>query len=257
MGIPDTVSLATELITPLTVQRTDREGRAVLNSFLTAIPQEEFDLLQPLLDFVELPRYQVLYEAGAPIPYGYFLNHGMISIVVITDDGRSVEVGICGRHEIVGAALAFGLEHSGMRAIVQLPGDGFRIGAGILQDKLTQCPQLRHMIERLVLTQQLQSAQLAACNRLHEVNQRLARWLLMCQDTTHSVRLPLTHEFIAQMLGTGRPTVTLAAGLLERAGLIESTRGALQIVDRRRLEDAACECYAAIQNFRNGAVCSS
>lgn len=252
MGFPDTVSLAAGPPTPFPVARTDREGRAVLNSFLTSVPQEEFDLLRPLLEPVDLPRYQVLYEAGAPIPYAYFLNHGMISIVVITDDGRSVEVGICGRQEMVGAALAFGLEHSGMRAIVQLPGDGLRIGAGILQDKLSGCPQLRRMIERLVLTQQLQSAQLAACNRLHEVNQRLARWLLMCQDTAHSVRLPLTHEFIAQMLGTGRPTVTLAAGLLERAGLIQSTRGALQIVDRKRLEGAACECYAAIQNFRAG-----
>ena len=229
----------------------------MLNAFLNSIPKDEFDLLRPLLEPVELLRYQVLYEAGAPIPFAYFLNHGMISIVVVTDDGRSVEVGICGRREMVGASLAFGLEHSCLRAIVQLPGDGLRISAGALQEKLLACPELRRMIERLVLTQQLQSAQLAACNRLHEVNQRLARWLLMCQDTVHSVRLQLTHEFIAQMLGTGRPTVTIAAGLLERAGLIQSTRGALQIVDRKRLEDAACECYAAIQNFSAGEACNS
>ena len=107
------------------------------------------------------------------------------------------------------------------------------------------------MTERYVLTQQMQVAQTAACNRLHDMEQRLARWLLMCQDTTDSGFLPLTHEFLAQMLGTGRPTVTIAAGVLERAGLIENTRGSVTILNRKRLEDAACECYGAIQNFRS------
>lgn len=251
MALPDTVLTTTRPIADLT-PRTDRDGNAVLNTLLVSIPGQEFNLLQPALETVDLPRYQVLYESGGEIEYAYFVNHGMISLVVTTDDGRSVEVGLCGRQEMAGASLAFGFERSGMRAIVQLPGDGLRIPAGILRERLPVCPQLRHAIERLVFTQQLQMAQIAACNRLHEINQRLARWLLMCQDTAHSVRLPLTHEFIAQMLGTGRPTVTIAAGLLERAGLIESRRGAVQIVDRKRLEDAACECYGAIQNFRDG-----
>jgi CRP-like cAMP-binding protein len=99
----------------------------------------------------------------------------------------------------------------------------------------------------------LQVAQTAACNRLHDMDQRLARWLLMCQDSVDSEKLPLTHEFIAQMLGSGRPTVTIAAGILERAGLIENTRGYVKILNRKRLEDAACECYAVMQNF-NGNV---
>jgi CRP-like cAMP-binding protein len=232
--------------------RTDREGNAVTNTVLLSIPDAEFSILRPHLEPVALPRYQILYEQAGKIEHCYFLNDGMISLVVITSDGRSVEVGICGRQEVVGASLTFGVNYSAMRAIVQLPGSGLRIDSEVLSDKITECPTLRRSSERLLLTQQLQVAQLAACNRLHEVDQRLARWLLMCQDTVDAIRLPLTHEFIAQMLGTGRPTVTIAAGVLERAGLIENTRGAVQITNRKRLEDAACECYGAIQNLRSG-----
>lgn len=234
--------------------RTDRDGKAILNTVLLSIPEEEFSLLRPFLEPVPLPRYQILYEQSSKMDFAYFLNEGMISLVVISSDGRSVEVGICGRHEIVGAPLTMGWDYSAMRAIVQLPGNGLRISSEILSKEIKYCPNLVRTSERFLLSQQLQVAQLAVCNRLHEVDQRLARWLLMCQDTTDAIRLPLTHEFIAQMLGTGRPTVTIAAGVLERAGLIENTRGAVQIVNRKRLEDAACECYGAIQTFRSGMV---
>jgi CRP-like cAMP-binding protein len=234
--------------------RTDRDGRAISNTVLLSLPDEEFSLLRPFLEPAPLPRYQILYEQSGKIDYVYFLNDGMISLVVITADGRSVEVGICGRQDVVGASLTFGVSYSATRAIVQLPGNGLRISSDVLAEEISHCEHLRHACERLLLTQQLQVAQLAACNRLHEVDQRLARWLLMCQDTVDSIRLPLTHEFIAQMLGTGRPTVTIAAGVLERAGLIENTRGAVQIMNRKRLEDAACECYGAIQSMRSGLV---
>ena len=232
--------------------RSDRDGKAVMNTVLLSLPDSEFSILRPYLEPIPLPRYQILYEQAGKIEHCYFLNEGMISLVVITSDGRSVEVGICGRQEIVGASLTFGVNYSAMRAIVQMPGNGLRIPADILSGSIGRLPSLRWSSERLLLTQQLQVAQLAACNRLHEVDQRLARWLLMCQDTVDAIRLPLTHEFIAQMLGTGRPTVTIAAGVLERAGLIENTRGAVQITNRKRLEDAACECYGAIQNLRSG-----
>ena len=101
--------------------------------------------------------------------------------------------------------------------------------------------------------QQFQVAQIAACNRLHDIEQRLARWLLMCQDSVDSEVLPLTHEFLSQMLGSGRPSVTIAAGILERAGLIANSRGAIRIANRKQLEGAACECYAVIQKFSAGA----
>ncbi len=246
VATPDVAEIA--IPSPLPA-RTDRDGRPISNLMLLAIPEQEFAVLRPPLEQVDLPRYRVLYEQGEKIVHAYFLNQGMISLVVIAKDGRTVEVGIAGRAGVVGVPLAFGLDDAYSRAIVQLPGNGLRIAASFLPETFDRCPTLRRMIERYVLTQQLQVAQIAACNRLHDMDQRLARWLLMCQDTINSGMIPLTHEFIAQMLGSGRPTVTIAAGVLERAGLIENTRGNVKIVNRKRLEDAACECYGAIQNF--------
>lgn len=251
MALQDGVVPVSDVAVPAPLpSRTDSDGNAIGNSMLLSIPENEFLVLRPLLETVDLPRYQVLYEQGEKIVHAYFLNVGMVSLVVIAKDGRTVEVGIAGRQGVVGVPLAFGLNDAFSRAIVQLPGDGLRISADFLPETFDRCPNLRRMIERYVLTQQLQVAQIAACNRLHDMDQRLARWLLMCQDTVDSGLLPLTHEFIAQMLGSGRPTVTIAAGVLERAGLIENTRGNVKIVNRKRLEDAACECYGAIQNFR-------
>jgi CRP-like cAMP-binding protein len=232
--------------------RTDRDGKAIRNLMLLAIPENEFSAVRPLLEPVDMPRYRVLYEQSEKIEHAYFANDGMISLVVITDDGRSVEVGIAGCQGVVGVPLAFGFDYAPTRAISQLPGAGLRISSTALREAFPQCPNLRRIVERYVLTQQLQVAQIAACNRLHDMEQRLARWLLMCQDHVNSEMLPLTHEFLAQMLGSGRPTVTIAAGVLERAGLIENTRGSVKIVNRKRLEDAACECYAVIQNFNSG-----
>jgi CRP-like cAMP-binding protein len=116
-------------------------------------------------------------------------------------------------------------------------------------ERLEQAPELRLILNRFVLIQGLQIAQIAACNRLHEIEQRLARWLLMCQDRVNSEYLPVTHEFLAQMLGTGRPSVSLAAGILQKAGMIENARGSVKILHRPELESAACECYRAIQYF--------
>ena len=120
------------------------------------------------------------------------------------------------------------------------------------QEVLPCAPSLRSELTRFALIQGMQVAQLAACNRLHEVEQRLVRWLLMCQDRVDSPLLPLTHDFLAQMLGTGRPSVSLAAGALEQAGMIENLRGTVKIVNRKGLEALACECYGVIQNFNGG-----
>jgi CRP-like cAMP-binding protein len=135
---------------------------------------------------------------------------------------------------------------------MQMAGNGIRIRADVFQDVLLCAPTLRSELSRFALMHGMQVAQLAACNRLHEVEQRLARWLLMCQDRFDSQLLPLTHEFLAQMLGTGRPSVSLAAGSLEDAGLIENLRGTVKILNRKSLEEAACECYGVIQHFNGG-----
>jgi CRP-like cAMP-binding protein len=148
--------------------------------------------------------------------------------------------------------LTVGLRRGTFRAIMQMSGRGMRVRSNVFQDVLRSATTLRLELSRFALMQGLQVAQLAACNRLHEVEQRLARWLLMCQDRVDSAWLPLTQEFLAQMLGTGRSSVSLAAGALEDAGLIESSRGNLKILNRKSLEQVACECYGVIQHFNGG-----
>jgi CRP-like cAMP-binding protein len=184
------------------------------------------------------------------------LNLGLTSLVIETQDGRSVEVGIVGREGFVGVPLAAGLTLTPYRAVVQAKGNGFRIKAEVLEVTLSVTPSLRLRLNQYAQAQGMQVAQLAACNRLHEIDQRLARWLLMCQDRIGSDLLPMTHEFFAQMLGTGRPSVSLAAAVLQRAGFIQYARGTVKIIDRKGLEGAACECYAVIQKFDGSSTTS-
>ena len=132
---------------------------------------------------------------------------------------------------------------------MQMSGTGVRIRSEVFQEILLCASRLQSELSRFALMHGMQVAQLAACNRLHEIEQRLARWLLMCQDRVDSPMLPLTHEFLAQMLGTGRPSVSLAAGALEDAGLIENQRGTVKILNRKKLEEAVCECYGVVQHF--------
>ena len=225
------------------------DGRPVQNQILNSIPESEFILISSNLEFVELPHRLILHEAGERILFAYFLNQGMASLVVLTSDGRSVEIGVVGHEGIVGTPLAVGLHRGPYRSIMQISGTAFRIKAELLEALLDEMPELRLLLNRFVLVQGLQIAQIAACNRLHEIEQRLARWLLMCQDRVSSEYLPVTHEFLAQMLGTGRPSVSLAAGILQKAGTIENVRGNVKILNRPELEAAACECYRAIQHF--------
>jgi CRP-like cAMP-binding protein len=232
--------------------RTDANGGAVKNILLLSIPDAEFDRVRPHLQFTELPQHYILHDQGDKLEFGYFPNDGMVSLVVISSDGRSVEVGVMGKEGIAGTSLSVGLRQAPYRAIMQITGSAVRIKADVLEEILPLTPEFRLVLTRYVLLQGLQMAQVAACNRLHELENRLARWLLMCQDRVDLEVLPLTHEFLAQMLGTGRPSVSLAAGILERAGLIENQRGTIRIINRKSLEQAACECYGVIQHFNGG-----
>src|ERR1700722_3135544 len=229
--------------------RSDSAGKAVRNVILLSLPADEYNLIRPHLEPVELPQYEILHEPGEKIDFIYFLNGGMTSIVALSRDGRSVEVGIAGKEGMVGMALTVGLRRGTFRAIMQMSGSGLRVRSKIFQEILLSASTLRSELSRFALMQGMLVAQLAACNRLHGIEQRLARWLLMCQDRVDSQWLPLTQEFLAQMLGTGRSSVSLAAGALENAGLIESSRGTLRIVNRKSLEEVACECYGVIQHF--------
>lgn len=232
--------------------RTDGAGKSVKNIVLLSIPDSEYDLIRPHLEPIDLPHHFILHEAGEKIGYAYFPNDGMTSLVVTTKDGRSVEVGIVGREGIVGTPLAVGMNRAPYLGIQQIPGSGLRIRSEVLEDVLLLSPSLHLELGRYAVIQGIQVAQIAACNRLHEIDQRLARWLLMCQDRVDSDTLFLTHEFLADMLGAGRPSVTLAAGILQRAGLIENVRGTIRIINRKDLENAACECYNVVQNLNGG-----
>ncbi len=229
--------------------RSNAAGKAVNNVILLSLPDKEYNLLRPHLEPVDLPQYEILEEPGEKIDFTYFLNDGMVSLVALSRDGRSVEVGIVGKEGMVGMSLMAGLQRGTFRAIMQMAGSGMRMRSGVFEDILLGAPTLRAELNRFALMHGMQAAQLAACNRLHEIEQRLSRWLLMCQDRMDSPLLPLTHDFLAQMLGTGRPSVSLAAGALESAGLIENQRGTVKILNRKSLEETACECYGVIQHF--------
>jgi CRP-like cAMP-binding protein len=233
--------------------RTDLAGKPVSNVILLSVPDDEYHLLRPCLEPVDLPQYKIVHEPGEKIDFAYFLNAGMMSLVALNHDGRSVEVGIVGKEGMVGMSLMMGLRRGIFRSIMQMAGSGLRIPAKSFQEVLRRSPVLRAELCRFALMHGMQVAQLAACNRLHEVDQRLVRWLLMCQDRVDAPSLPLTHDFLAQMLGTGRPSVSLAAAVLENAGLIENLRGTVKVLNRKSLEEASCECYGVIQHF-NGAL---
>ena len=251
-NVPGTLEMQPKLTTRLPGSRTDSGGKAVCNVLLLSLPDDEYDLIRPYLEFIDLPQYFVMHEPGQMIEYAYFLNSGMTSLVVTTKDGKSIEVGIVGKEGMVGTPLGVGMNLGPYRAIMQIPGAGARISAPGLAMVLPVAPNLRQQIHSYVMLQGLQMAQVAACNRLHELEQRLARWLLMCQDRVDSENINLTHEFLAQMMGSGRPSVTLVTGMLEQRGAIENSRGMIKIIDRKRLEEASCECYNVIQNFNGG-----
>jgi CRP-like cAMP-binding protein len=232
-------------------ERTNVEGKPVGNKVLLAMPDDEYNLIRPDLTYVDMPHHLSLHEPTQIIEFVYFPNRGMVSQVVVTKDGRTVEVGVVGKEGYVGAGLAAGLSRSSVREIIQVAGDGFRVMGNALGRILRSAPQLQAMLNRHTGLQGMQVAQTAACNRLHDIEQRLSRWLLMTQDRVDSGVLPITHDFIATMMGTDRSTVSLAAAVLQKRGTIEYVRGAVKIVNRRKLEKSACECYGVIQQFED------
>jgi CRP-like cAMP-binding protein len=229
------------------IARLTVDGLSVENEILLGLPAKELEAILPQLTPVELKTHEVLHEPGEPIKSGYFLNSGMTSILTVLAEGKSVEVGLTGKDGFVGLPLIVGFKSGPTQAVVQIAGSAFRIGARGISQAVLQSPVLANRLQRYVQILAMQGTQVAACNRLHEVDERLARWLLMCQDRIGSNFVPLTQEFLAHMLGTRRASVTVAAGILQKAGLITYSRGHVNIVDRPRLENATCECYAIMQ----------
>jgi CRP-like cAMP-binding protein len=224
----------------------DGNERNTQNKILRSLPGKESRAVFAFLEFVELPTATILNETATSIEFAYFVESGLASVLNIMEDGKSVEVGLMGKEGFAGIPLLVGFKTSPSRVVMQIAGSAFRIRAKDFSALLPECPQLEKALFRLSQEMAVQSAQIAACNRLHEVDERLARWLLMCQDRLGGNKVPLTQEFLAHMLGTRRASVTVAAGMLQKAGLIKYTRGEVRVENRKELEEAACECYATI-----------
>jgi CRP-like cAMP-binding protein len=229
---------------------TKRDSRSVqpeVNHILQTLPAEEYKRLLPQLQPVALVQDQVLFDVGARIAGGYFVKTGLVSCLTVMKNGDSVEVGLLGHEGFAGLPILLNIVHSSTRITVQIAGDAMRINAEALHNLLPELPMLERLLSRFTYLQALQAQQIAACNRLHDIAGRLARWLLMTQDRVRLPILPLTQGLMADMLGTRRSSVTVAAGILQKAGIIDYRRGQVHILDRQRLEEAACECYPAVR----------
>jgi len=235
-------------------ERTSPAGKPVVNTILLALPDEEFHLIRPHLQFVALPQHCSLQESNQKLEFAYFLNSGMISVVFTDRGGESVEVGVIGNEGFTPVPVAAGITRSPHRAVVQIAGEGFRVNVSALETILQSSPQFQNLLNRYAAIHGIQVAQTAGCNRLHNLEQRLSRWLLLTQDRVESGLLRITHDFLATMLGTDRPSVSLAAGGLQRKQIIEYSHGAVKILNRKKLEGSACECYGITQQFNSEMV---
>ena len=227
--------------------RTEREGtlRAAGNRLLATLSDDAFALLEPDLRQLTLSQGVVCYGAGEPIDQVYFPHTGMISQLVTTGDGDMVETASTGREGGVGLQCGFGPRLSFTRALVQIPGNFSTISAARFEHAVSRNADLRDLILRYTETLWAEAQQNAACNAIHDGSSRLCRWLLQCADRIGSDQLLLTQEFLAEMLGVRRTTVTLLAQELQKRGILRYSRGRITILDRATLESCACECYGA------------
>ena len=217
------------------------------NCILSALPSEEYNHLLGAQQCVTFSLGDVVYESSRPLEYVYFPTTCVVSLLYTMEDGATAEMGLVGNDGIVGVALFLGGETTPNRAVVQIAGDSLRMKAKLFQAEFKRGGALQDLL--LLYTQALitQISQTAVCNRLHSMEKRLCRWLLLSHDRVKSDELPMTQEFISNMLGGRRESVTVAAGRLQSAGLIHYSRGHIRILDRNRLEASACECYTIVR----------
>ncbi|MBD2127444.1 Crp/Fnr family transcriptional regulator [Microcoleus sp. ZQ-A2] len=218
-----------------------------VNRLLAALPDAEYQRLVPHLERVPLPLKQVLHKRGESIEYLYFPHRAIVSLISTPEEGSKVEVGLVGNEGIVGIPAALGDNIATTTAIVQIPDSGMRMEASLLKTEFQQGGVLQSLLLRYTQALYALASQNAACNRLHHLDERLVRWLLLIFDRVGSNELPLTHEFISEMLGVRRAGVTEAANRLQQAGLIRYYRGKITILNRQKLEAASCSCYGIIK----------
>ena len=216
---------------------------SVQNGLIERLPKRDRARLLAACEAVELCMGRVLCDVGKTVRHAYFPVDGFISLITPVNGKPALEVGMIGREGMLGAHLALGVSTVPLRALVQGPGTAWRIGAAALRAELARGGALQRLLNRYLYVQMAQLAGSAACLRFHEIEPRLARWLLMSHDRAHADEFYVTQEFLAFMLGVRRVGVTAAAGALQRRGLIDYRRGAMAVLDREGLESAACSCY--------------
>ena len=215
---------------------------------LAQLPDAEYEALAKFLVPVDLPLGRKLSDPNQPIEYVYFLNTGLISTDAMTEKGETVEVGLIGREGFSGLPALLDQPQMSHVVVMQGIGEGLRIRSSIVREQFLQGGMLQQLVHSFAYLQLVQTTQSVLCNRMHSVDERLARWLLSSADRMESESLNLTQEFLAQMLGAQRSTVTVAAGNMQRDGLIGYSRGKIQILDRSRLESTTCECYGIVRS---------
>lgn len=217
-----------------------------VNRLIDGLPRKESKRILALCETVDLDFGAILSERDQPTSHAYFPISSFISLVTTLSDHPALEMGLIGNEGMLGGTLVLGVDAAPMRAVVQGSGITLRIGTSALKRLLVESPALKRTLNRYVYVMMAQLSQTAACNHFHEIEPRLARWLLMTHDRAHADQFHLTHEFLADMLGVRRSGITVAAGTLQSKKLIGYTRGDISILDRKGLERAACECYRAV-----------
>ncbi|HEY9674560.1 MAG TPA: Crp/Fnr family transcriptional regulator [Waterburya sp.] len=217
------------------------------NRLLAALPSEFKARLEPNLERVSLPFKEVLYEFRELIEYIYFPINAVISLLTIVEEHTLAEVGLVGNEGMVGLSVFLGIEATPFKAIVQVPGEAIRMKADVFKDWVNSDSPLCSLLLRYTHALMFQISQSAACNSHHCVEERCCRWLLMTCDRVQSDQFPITHDFLSQMLGVRRASITVVAGMLQKAGLIRYSRGQMIIIDREGLEAVSCECYRLVK----------
>ncbi len=217
------------------------------NSLLAALPDPEWERWQPLLERVEMPLGQVLYESGATLTHVYFPTTAIVSLLYVMESGASAEIAVVGNEGLVGISLFMGGESTPSRAVVQSAGQGLRLQAQLMKDEFNRAGPVLHLLLHYTQALITQMSQTAVCNRHHSLDQQLCRWLLLSLDRLRTNEISMTQELIANMLGVRREGVTEAAVKLQEAGLISYARGHIKVLDRPGLESRTCECYAVVK----------
>jgi CRP-like cAMP-binding protein len=222
------------------------------NDLLRALPREEYARLSPHLELVRLTPGDILYHAGGEVRHAYFPKGGMLSLLSITESGRTIEVAMIGNEGMAGIPIILGSAEAPYQVMVQLSGNALRVRGEALRAEFGRGGGLHDLLLRYTHALLTQVAQSAACNRFHSVEERLCRWLLMCRDHVRTDTIRLTQEFLSHMLGAPRSSVTAVAVSLQNRGLIMYSRGKITVLDRHGLEVASCECYRLVRDeFRN------